>query len=523
MFKPAFSARSLSARPGSRFLAVSLVAGFAFLAVIFGLVSALYPPSFTAKAAAVLLGPVALLVSMAAARIGQTAVNGRMGRTFINLWIFLLGAMPAYLPFKFGALPGLNPLRLAFAAVMLLWLYSLVTSASLRATLRTRIAHSRGLFLLLTGFLIWQVLTALVGDEPLFSLYYILKVLLPAYFWYLVVITFYRNFEDIQRSAFGLTLGAIVTCIFGIIEWRTQTNIFLRFLPVSAEDLAGLDWIIVDKSRGGDYRISANFAHPLVLGEFICMVLPFVVALAFSAAKRTHRVIAIISLPLLLLTIYLSYTRSALIATAAVLVTMGLIFGIRSAAQTRRAGLAMLGWMVMVTAISTAVVMASSVGYLAKGRTKAEEGSSIARVLMLSRGQHLLAEQPIQGYGPGLAAAKIGLLPGQRNLTIDSYFLTLAIESGGMGLIVFISAMAVALWRTAVAGIHTADPNAWMMAALTAAIVASMILKIVLSLTHNLDFLFVVIALGVVGNMLAASTKPQSLGVPNLRKTPQAP
>ena len=83
--------------------------------------------------------------------------------------------------------------------------------------------------------------------------------------------------------------------------------------------------------------------------------------------------------------------------------------------------------------------------------------------------------------------------------------------------------MAVALWRTAVAGIHTADPNAWMMAALTAAIVASMILKIVLSLTHNLDFLFVVIALGVVGNMLAASTMPQSLGVPNLRKTPQAP
>ena len=49
-----------------------------------------------------------------------------------------------------------------------------------------------------------------------------------------------------------------------------------------------------------------------------------------------------------------------------------------------------------------------------------------------------------------------------------------------------------------------------MMAALTPSILVSMILKIVLSLTPNLEFLFVVLALVVAGGMLAASTKPQS-------------
>ena len=502
MFKPAFSIRPLAARPGSRVLAVSLVSGFVFLAVLLGLISAVYPPSFTAKAAAVLLGPVALLLALASARIGQATGDGRAGRALINLWIFLLGACPAYLPFKFGALPGLNPLRLVYVAVMLVWLYYLVTSSSSRNTLRSRIGRSRSVFILLTAMLMWQTLTALVGDEPFFSLYYVLKVALPAYLWYLVALTFYRDLADIKQSALALTLGAIVTCIFGIIEWRTQTNVFLRFMPVSADDLAGLEWILVDKSRGGDYRVSATFAHPLVLAEFICMVLPFVIALVFSAVKRWHRTVALLALPLFLLMIYLSYTRSSLIAAATVLISMGLVFGIRSAMQTRRAGLAMVGWMVVVTAVSTALTLAGGVGYLAKGRTAAEAGSSMARVEMLSRGQRILAEQPILGYGPGLAAVKIGLLPGQRKLTIDSYFLTLLIESGVGGLVLFVAAMGIVVWRSAGAGIRTPGVDSWMMIAITAAIIASMTVKIVLSLTYNLDFLFVVVAFGSVGATL---------------------
>lgn len=477
---------------------VGLVAFIVFLALLIGLICAVYPASVVSKLAFLGVGAVAVIFAFAAAGRSDTAEAGRGGRVVINLWIFLMGACPAYVPFKFGPLPGLNPLRLTYAAILAFWVYGLVTSPRLRAALMQGVAQSKVVFCSLTAFIAWQLFCATIGDQPFFSIYDFIKVVLPAYLFYLVAMTFYRNWADVQRTAMALALGALVACIAGLVEWRTQTNVFTTFLPTDPEQLAGLGWILVDKARGGDYRVSGTFAHPLLLAEFLCMVLPLVLMLAAKALNLKIRVLALCFLPLLLVTIYLSYTRSSLIAAVTSLLVVALLFGFRSARQPKRPALAMLGWMTVICAVATAAALSGSIGFLARGRTAAEAGSSDARVYMLKRGQMLLAEHPVQGYGAGLSAVKIGRVPGQRMLTIDSYFLTVALESGFVGLTLFLLGMAAAVLRTMSAGVRMTGVDSWVLVTLASAIVASLIVKTVLSLDQNVDLLYLFVGISVV-------------------------
>jgi hypothetical protein len=361
--------------------------------------------------------------------------------------------------------------------------------------LSATLAHCKLPFALLLIFLIWQLFCALVGQEPLFSIYYLLKVILPPFAILIVAMACTRDWKDIHRTALWLLLGAAIACVAGMIEWRTRINVFVRYFPVDSTDAVGLEWILADKSRGGDYRVSATFGHPLVLAEFLCMVLPVVLMLAAKAVEHRSRILAWAMLPPVAGMIYLSYTRSSLIAALSSIIVMTLVFGVRFGRDRRRPGVAMLGWLAVTLALSTGVLLSGSAAYLAKGRTEAEAGSTQARVLMLNRGLAALDSHPVQGYGPGMAASKIGRLPGASGLTIDSYFLSVALDSGYLGLLLFSSSMWVVVVRGMRAGVRSLGVPSWTLIALSTGILASLIVKLVLSLTDNQELLFLLVAM----------------------------
>jgi hypothetical protein len=114
---------------------------------------------------------------------------------------------------------------------------------------------------------------------------------------------------------------------------------------------------------------------------------------------------------------------------------------------------------------------------------------------MLNRGLAALDSHPVQGYGPGMAASKIGRLPGASGLTIDSYFLSVALDSGYLGLLLFSSSMLIVLYRGMRAGVGALGVPSWTLIALSTGILASLIVKLVLSLVDNEELLFLLIAM----------------------------
>jgi hypothetical protein len=368
----------------------------------------------------------------------------------------------------------------------------------------------------------WLVVASVFGSDPSVSLYVFAKDFLPGMLLLLAVLGFYRNLEDVESTAKWLWFGSLLACAVALYEWRANENPFFQFLASDADALVDLGWIVSHRLRGGAYRASGPFAHPLTFGECIGMVVPIAIMIAIIAQRRLVRVLALSSLPLLLVCAYLTHARSSLIALTVGLIAASALVGWRAARQRNRPGYAMLGWCVLLGVLVGSVFAAGIGANMAKGRTAEEVGSSSARVTMLERGFTLVTEQPIQGFGLSTAAEMIGRMPGHSALTIDSFFLSLAMESGFVGLSLFLAAILVLVARLVLqsrSGCEVASgygrrnlegvcKEFWVVVAVVAALAASSVAKVALSLNHNLTLFFWFV--GVAGVLLSNQREPAS-------------
>lgn len=475
---------------------------------IAGGVCAVFPVEFVIRFALIIA---VLLIVAAALLSARIRVAGEAGEAWIRVtmlfWLFLLGVCPAYLPFKFGPLPGLNPLRVSFLMMSALWGYQIIASSGLRQRLAGRIAAAPRLFGLFACYFAWQLLSLLLADEPMFVFPGWIQGLGPA-LAALIVLSVVRDWRDMLHVVYALCAGALVTCAVGVLEWRLGRNPFQAFFPTDPDQLEALAWITADKYRSGVYRVAGTFSHPLALGEFLGMCLPFSGAAALVTRSRWIRALAILLACASLLVIYLTNTRSALLASAVSVMMYGALVAVRAARNKESLGLALLGWMSILVALIVSVgVIAGSARALASGRDAAERGSSLARVEMLRRGADAVSERPLQGFGPGMAAIKAGVYSGGVHLTIDSHYLSVVVEYGLVGLSLYIAALVLVMLSAVRGSLTGGDPAKWIMPAIAVALISSLIVKTILSLTNNFNLFYVLIALAVIGAQNAAADR----------------
>lgn len=484
----------------------------AFLALVLGAFAALFPASTVTKFSIVMFGGVVLAAALLVGSLDSDRLQGKAVRIATYVWLFTLGSIPSYLPFKYGIAPGLNPSRLATWALLAIWLFHVVASGRVRGLLIERIKSSPFAFLAVVAFVTWQIVAAFLSEQPVFSLYVVLKGVVPAFLIFLIFLSSVESWRQSETAIVSLLLGALFSCLVGAIEWRTQVNPFTRFFPVDPDQLEGLAWILADKSRGGAYRVSATFTHPLALAEFLCMCLPLAGLVAIRGSTKLIRRFGQFMVPALMFTIYLSHTRSSLIGAALVVGLFTFNASLLMVKDRARPAAAMGGWMLLAI-LAISVVAASGIfSTLAEGRNPAERGSSQARVIMFERGVDAIQERPIQGYGPGRAAQVIGFLPNARSLTIDSHYLGLAIDGGVTSLILFAIAATLVLanvWRKG--ALENRDYQ-WVLPTIGIAIVASLAIKSVLSLDNNSPLLF-----GLMGLVLASAESARRTRSPSGR------
>jgi O-antigen ligase len=139
------------------------------------------------------------------------------------------------------------------------------------------------------------------------------------------------------------------------------------------------------------------------------------------------------------------------------------------------------------------------------GRTTREFNSGAVRLEMWQAGLRLAAQSPIWGYGQDMAAYVLGFRGSGGVITIDSYFLSVLLESGYPGLLAFFLIIVIPIWNGTLAGLSKGENS---VAALTisAALIAFFLVKAILSLTHNHGL--VLILIGLLGYIL--STQEQS-------------
>lgn len=468
-----------------------VVLGMMLAAFVIGALIGLDPG--TAVRLTVLLSMPLVLVLVWAAPKSAEDPAGRLNLLLVGV---LLASVlwPSYVVFSTGGLPGIEPKRLLTLVLLGYWLYKMFTSPVLAQRFFSRWRAGGWPLYFLVAFLLWRLASSLSAELSVYSFVQFGWSVFNHYLVFFVAMSSLRDRRDVAWIMKLLLGGAVVVALLGGLERVLGHNLFAKFVPADNEAMANA---LSDKLRDGGNRVQATFEHPMVMAEFLMMTLPIAVYMLFASGRQLYRVAGSAALALIVGGVVLSGTRSAILTSAAVLgLTLVLYFLENMRGRkglTPRGLLSLIGLIGIVTVAMAAVPV---VAELVQGRNVYERGSSTARIMQYKMGVPKLEKQPLLGYGVGLGNAQVGFKASQGRTSVDSYYLTMALESGVPGLLLFLAVLLGFITMGLRLSFVETDPGQRLMArVLAVSLIGVLATRGVLSIEFNLFYVALVCAL----------------------------
>ena len=398
------------------------------------------------------------------------------------LYLFLLVIWPRYALIRLPGVPGLSPPRMIQLVVLLLWAYLIIKSDGFRGRAIERLRLAKPFVILLTIFISLKFFSIFISDYPLQSAKGWMNELISFYLLFFIALTVIESKADFEFILKSFTLAFLVVCVVGLYEFYVGRNVFFGLLEVDSDYLYQ---VLRDKDRAGSYRIQSTFSHPLTLSECVVMAVPLVAILFFGKKITILRgVIFLFLLGLGAFVVLKTGSRSGLGAFFAIAVCAFFLMCIREI-RNQKSGIATGFYVLLLVGLAgCAVIGAYLISDLLIGRTLREYNSGMVRVDMWKHGLRLAADSPLLGYGQDMAAGVLGFSGHGGVVTIDSYYLSILLESGVVSLLAYIAMMVFVAIESLRFGMKS---NEYSFAALMllSALVGFSLIKSILSLTHN--------------------------------------
>lgn len=424
---------------GSFLLMGMLLIGAAFLCLIAGLMAAVLSPGALVRLLALPMGVMALIgmwVMPKRKTAPDALLNGLLLLLvlFINLW-------PAYIVYRFGGLPSVNPTKLAWLSLLMVGGFCILSCRDpMERLVRRCKAHPFMVFSVLFLFA-WRVLSSAMGEQPISQVLSLAVEVITCYIAFFVFLAILRDEKDVYRLLGLLILVAIVQALLASYEAAVKHTLFDRFIVLSAEDSATMLDTVREKFRDGHYRAQGTFEHPMVLAEFMAMMAPLAVAVFLSNPTRLLRWASAAFIPLAFIVILSSRSRVGVVVLVAAVLLAGALLLLprgRNLGQEKANLSLLMAILLLPVFLIVGYFALHEVTALVVGRSQGEMSSTMSRVMMLERGMPLIAANPFMGFGNGIGVVKLGFFDGVR-YNIDNYWLGIALDSGIPGLLAFLS------------------------------------------------------------------------------------
>ena len=448
--------------------------------------SVIYPPL-----GAAFLVPIALgIVAVAPA---AKASPRRLALTLLTAAAFLMPLWPAYLFIKVGPMPALVPPRLVLYAVSALWAYDMTFSRLRRAQFIFAVRKSGAVSALLFVLFALGLLSLPFSEGRSIA---IPEFIRQSVIWlvpYCAVLTYCRRQRDFALLMKALVIGAIPVALIAIAEAASHQLLANLLSPFIADDAEWLRNVQSLKIRDGAFRAQSTHTHPLSMGEHVAFTAPLALAFALSARKWQTRALWMAAFAAFALAAVATNARGAIIV---MILSVGVMSGIllwralQRTSATRWRPLVGLAFLAAVAISPLASVAAYGV-IAGKGGVSAAN-STQSRLDQIEMAWPKILKRPIGGYGSGRSARVLGYWG--RTLTLDNYYLSLALDLGLPGPIAFFAMLAAwgfaSLRRSA-----RAHPSlAVLYLAMFASIVSIIIGRSIISQTGNLAIIYFMMA-----------------------------
>lgn len=402
---------------------------------------------------------------------------------------------PRYIFFHLGGLPGFNFYTLCIFLCIPVGVSILIYSGVDWRSFKSYFTKGGAIAWLCVLWPIWAMTCSVLGEEPLYSTVEFFKesIYITSFIFFGVLITLFPGGTTCLLRC--LIVVAFIVAALGVIESFIYKNLFIQFASTggSIESQKLLQNILADKIRSGNYRIQSVFDHPIVFSQFISAILPLA---AFSFIHDKNKIIKVISfllLPMVLLAVVKSGSRSGFFSLAAAFACMAFVWWFRALKQGYFSrALALISLPAMIGACALAYFF---LGELFAGRSQHEVSSTNTRLYMLESGIKALSESPIIGFGHGIAITKAGVTSFTGTATIDNYLLSIVLDYGLGGLLLFIAILTLYSVRSIKFSIQSSSAEGAFVGACCASLLAMFVTFSGLSINQNMTLFWLILTI----------------------------
>lgn len=416
-------------------------------------------------------------------------------------WLFFVyfGALvlwPNYLAIAVPGLPWITVIRLTGFPLVIIFMLCISISDNFRQTISRSLAASPLQWRLLAFFCMIQLISIVFSKQIGSS---IQKFIVDQINWtaiFFISTYIFSRPKKVEQWVYSLWAFGLILGVIGVIEARLGRLPWAGYIPsfLKIQD-EGVQRIMTGAARAarGDHRVQTTYGTPLGLAEYIALIMPFVVNFAFGSYKIGTRVAATLSVPFLFVIVLLSQCRLGVVGCLLTMLVFILAFSLRLWRRNKQSifGPAIsLAYPVLFVA---AMGMVFAVGRLHKMVLGggAEQFSTQDRLTQWHMGMPMILQHP-WGYGIGMGAEALGFLAPNGTLTIDSYYLDIALEFGIVGFIVFFAMIGYSAYlggRTVLEPEHNDKEQAFLVP-LAISLINFFIIKSVFSQEDNNPLIF---------------------------------
>jgi O-antigen ligase len=475
------------------------------LGVLVGLAAVVLPPlgafGIVAVAAVILLWvmPDLPLVS-----------PGLIRKALIVMLIIVL-SVPFYYMVQFPGLPWISARRLAAFALFTPFLTAFAASSDVRRHIMERIRPSRLLVICAAGYLAMAALSLPTSAIPTESLSSLIEAVLTLYVPFLAIIYIAKGTDDVVFILKILCVCALFNTAAGLVEFRLQHRFFLDIFPGGVlttliENNPSLGALLPSAGdyRNGLFRASSVFVTPLSFGEFEIIAIPIGLFFALHRETSSEKALGWAVVVGGLVGIFISGSRGGYVGVMLSLAVFVTLWSIRQAMKSKASlapaisglvGLIGFGAIILLIVGSHSVHDSVLGGAAQAGSTEARYGQFVAAIPFIK-------SNPITGHGFGLGGYVI-------LSSIDTYVVSLLLETGIPGLVFFAGMLLIPVWYGVRSYLSDTSEAASAAGAVACSLVAFTANRLVLSQRENHTLVFSLLAIAVILNYEYARKRVQ--------------
>jgi hypothetical protein len=463
-----------------------------FYTVFFLLIGRFLIVQFTAP-----LAIIALLIIWALPEREQIPDELLVGFFFAFMAAMLL--WPDYLAITLPSLPWITAARLIGVPMTLLLLICISQSAAFRSIIKQAMSANPTISKFLLAFTGLAVLSVGFSTSPSMSANHLIVALVNWIVVFFVALFVFSRPGNIERFVWLIWGATLFWCVLGYWEWRNSQIPWADHIPwfLAVEDPM-VQRVLAGSSRDatGIYRVQGKYVTPLGLAEYMALAMPFILHLVAEGRNWLVRAGALVTLPLVFMIIMATDSRLGAVGFLLSFMFYLLFWSVRRWMHNRDSifGPAIaLSYPIIFVLFIISTFTVGRIRNMVWG-DGSQDSSSDARTVQMEMGMEHIMQRP-WGHGIGRGGETLGFQNGAGILTIDTYYLSILLEVGILGFIVYYGMFLVAIVRGGIRGMAVRDATGLWVIPAVISLANFVIIKSVLSQQEAHPLVFAILAM----------------------------